>query len=218
MTVAPDALQVSVEEVVDVALEYRASDIHFKVGQPPIFRIDGQLKTLPGLPAFNAEHLATSLMGLLGKKAQKLFEENLELDTALMFPGKARARMNLYTDIDRLGCAMRLIPFRVPTLEDLGLPPVLEKLSHLRSGLVLVTGVTGAGKTTTLAAMVAEINRRESTHIYTIEDPVEYVHSPILSVITQREIGNSTIFLSQADEIVVARRSQCSLDRGDARR
>jgi twitching motility protein PilT len=185
-------LQVSIEEIVGLALEYRASDIHFKAGMPPVFRIDGQLRTMPGLPSFEAQELTTALIGLLNRRQQHLLEEQLELDTSLMFPGKGRLRVNIYTDLDALGCAMRLIPLSPPTLDELGLPPVAERLTRLKSGLVLVCGVTGAGKSTTLASMVSEINRREAAHIYTIEDPIEFVHKPVHSVITQREVGYST--------------------------
>jgi twitching motility protein PilT len=98
----------------------------------------------------------------------------------------------MYTDLESVGCAMRIVPLKVPTLTELGLPPVVERLTHAKSGLVVVTGVTGSGKSATLAAMVEEINRRDAVHIYTIEDPVEYVHRPIRSVVTQREIGYNT--------------------------
>jgi twitching motility protein PilT len=197
-TAAPGSLQVPIDEIVAVALEYKASDIHLKAGQPPVFRIDGQLVTFPGLPAFSAENLASALMGLLNRRQHRLLDENLELDAALVFPGKARVRLNVYNDADALGCAMRIVPLRVPTLDELGLPPIIEKLTHLHSGLVLVCGITGAGKSTTLASMMAEINRREAMHIYTIEDPIEYVHTPIRSVITQREVGFSAKSFSSA--------------------
>jgi twitching motility protein PilT len=197
-TAAPDSLQVPIEEIVAVALEYKASDVHFKAGQPPVFRIDGQLTTFPGLPAFSANHLNAALMGLLNRRQHKLFEEQMDLDAAIVFPGKARVRVNIYSDVDSIGCAMRIVPLHPPSLSELGMPPIIEKLTRLRSGLVLVCGVTGAGKSTTLASMVSEINRREAMHIYTIEDPIEYVHQPIRSVVTQREVGFSTRSFSSA--------------------
>lgn len=185
-------MQVAIDDIVSLAVEYGASDIHFKAGLPPVFRIDGQLKQLPGLPCFDPETLTAALMAMLNRRQKKLFEEQLELDTALVFSGKARVRVNIYTDLDSLGCAMRLVPLKPPSLQALGMPPVIEALTRLRSGLILVCGVTGAGKSTTLASMVAEINNREAVHIYTIEDPIEFVHRPIHSVITQREVGYST--------------------------
>ncbi|HEY9733819.1 MAG TPA: PilT/PilU family type 4a pilus ATPase [Drouetiella sp.] len=183
---------VSIQEIVHVALENRASDIHLKAGMQPVLRIDGQLRAITTMPLLEANALRSMLMALLTTEQRQTFEEHLELDAALAFANQARIRINMYTDVQSVGCAMRLVPLRIPTIEQLGLPPVVEKLTHLKSGLVLVTGVTGAGKSTTLAAMIDEINRREATHIYTIEDPVEFMHRPIRSVITQREIGITT--------------------------
>lgn len=198
VTVSPGSLPLPIDEIVALALEYGASDIHLKAGQPPVFRIAGQLSSLPGLPAFDGESLTAALLSLLTGYQRKAFEETLELDTAVLFPEKARVRINMYTDIESMGCAMRVVPLTVPTLDELALPPVIEELTRLKSGLVLVCGVTGAGKSTTLASMVSQINRRDSQHIYTIEDPIEYVHHPIRSVITQREIGFSTKSFSAA--------------------
>jgi twitching motility protein PilT len=183
---------VTIEEIVHVAIDNHASDIHLKAGMQPILRIDGQLRAITTMPLLEQKTLTSMLMALLTPAQKKLFEENLELDASIVFPGQARIRINMYTDIQSCGCAMRLVPLQVPTLQQLGLPSIIEKLTHLKSGLVLVTGVTGAGKSTTLAAMIDEINRRDAAHIYTIEDPVEFVHRPVRSVITQREIGTST--------------------------
>lgn len=189
---------VTIEEIVHVAIDNRASDIHLKAGMQPILRIDGQLRAITTMPVMEQNALHSMLMALLNPAQRKNFDENLELDASIVFPNQARVRINLYTDVQSVGCAMRLIPLRVPTLNQLGLPPIIEKLTHLKSGLVLVTGVTGAGKSTTLASMIDEINRREPSHIYTIEDPVEFVHRPVRSVITQREIGISTKNFSSA--------------------
>ena len=197
-TVGSDSLQLPIDQIVSLALEYGASDVHLKAGQPPVFRIDGQLNVFPGLPCFAKELLTEALLRMLTPAQRKSFEENLELDVAIHFDNKARVRCNMYADIDSVGCAMRIVPLSVPTFEQLGLPPVIESLTKLKSGLVLVCGVTGAGKSTTLASMVAQINRRDSVHIYTIEDPIEYVHQPIRSVITQREVGFSTRSFSAA--------------------
>ena len=192
MSMSARNLPVSMEEILDLALEYKASDIHFKANMAPVLRIDGHIRYIPGLPVFEAEGLRSLLIGLLNRRQQQLFEENLELDTALVFADKARVRVNLYTDLDSVGCAMRMVPLEVPSLERLGLPAVIEEFTHARSGLILITGVTGAGKSTTLAAMIDAINVREPLHIYTMEDPIEFVHRPKKSVITQREIGYHT--------------------------
>lgn len=182
----------TLEEIVHVAVENHASDIHLKAGMQPILRIDGQLRAITTMPLLESQSLRSMLMAILTPEQRKNFEENFELDASLVFANHARVRINMYTDVQSVGCAMRLVPLKVPTIQELGLPPVIEQLTHLKSGLVLVTGVTGAGKSTTLAAMIDEINRRQTSHIYTIEDPVEFVHRPMRSVITQREIGITT--------------------------
>lgn len=192
MSISPKELPTSIESILDLALEYKASDIHFKANSAPVLRIDGQIRSVAGLPVYDGDTLRSMLVGLLSRRQQQLFEEQMELDTALVFADKARVRINLYTDMEAVGCAMRIVPLEVPTIEQLGLPPIIEQLTHNKFGLVLVTGVTGAGKSTTLAAMIDAINRREPSHIYTMEDPIEFVHRPQRSVITQREIGYHT--------------------------
>jgi twitching motility protein PilT len=192
MSLSTQDLPLSLDKLLDLALESKASDIHLKSNLPPAFRIDGRIKAVPGWPAISGADLRKSLIGLLNPKQQEKFEREMELDTAIVFEDKARVRVNLYMDIDSIGAAMRVVPLEVPTIGQLALPPVVEKLTHARSGLILVTGVTGAGKSTTLAAMVDAINEREPGHIYTIEDPVEFVHRSKKSVVTQREIGFST--------------------------
>jgi twitching motility protein PilT len=187
-------MRISLDEILDLALEYKASDIHFKANMPPVFRIDGLIRSVPDLPIFDAEMLRSMLMGILTPRQQQVFEENLELDAALLFADKARVRINLYLDMEAIGCAMRIVPLEMPTVAELGLPPVIEDLTQNRSGLILVTGVTGSGKSTSLAA----INSRDPLHIYTMEDPVEFVHTPKRCIITQREVGFTTKSFSNA--------------------
>lgn len=184
--------RISLDEILDLALEYKASDIHFKANMPPVFRIDGLIRSVPDLPIFDAENLRVMLMGILTPRQQQTFEENYELDAALLFADKARVRINLYLDMESIGCAMRIVPLDVPTVAELGLPTVIDDLTTNRSGLILVTGVTGSGKSTSLAAMVNSINMRDPLHIYTMEDPVEFVHPPKRCIITQREVGFTT--------------------------
>lgn len=185
-------MRISLDEILDLALEYKASDIHFKANMPPVFRIDGLIRSVPDLPIFDAETLRSMLMGILTPRQQQVFEENLELDAALLFADKARVRINLYLDMEAIGCAMRIVPLEMPTVAELGLPPVIEDLTTNRAGLILVTGVTGSGKSTTLAAMVNSINCRDPLHVYTMEDPVEFVHTPKRCIMTQREVGFTT--------------------------
>jgi len=187
----------SIAEVIGLALEHKASDVHLKAEQAPVFRIDGQLIPL-SFRRISREELNAALLDLLDENQRQRFQENMELDAAFVFPKKARVRLNLYADIYSMGCAMRVVPLRVPNLDELGLPAVIEKMTRHRSGLVLVCGVTGAGKSTTLAAMVDAINSREAVHVYTIEDPIEFVHEQKMALITQREIGFSTKSFSLA--------------------
>lgn len=184
--------QLSIEDVLELAIEYRASDIHLKGNMPPVFRIDGLIRSLPDLPVLDPETLRRMIFAFLTPRQQQIFEENYELDCALLFGSSARVRVNVYLDLDSIGCAMRIVPIEIPTLGELGLPPVIEKLTSEHQGLILVTGVTGAGKSTTLAAMINSINEREASHIYTMEDPIEFVHRPKCSIITQREVGFTT--------------------------
>jgi twitching motility protein PilT len=183
---------ISLDEILDLALEYKASDIHFKANMPPVFRIDGLIRSIPDLPAFSSDLLRAMIMSILTPRQQQIFEESYELDTALLFADKARVRLNVYLDVDSIGCAMRIVPIEVPTISELQLPPVIDELTHNRQGLILVTGVTGTGKSTTLAAMINSINERDALHVYTMEDPIEFVHRPKCSIITQREIGFTT--------------------------
>lgn len=184
--------RISLDEVLELAIEYKASDIHFKANMPPVFRIDGLIRSVPDLPVVDGETLRSLLMSILTPRQQQIFEESYELDAALLFADKARVRINLYLDMDAIGCAMRIVPLEMPTIQELGLPPVIDELTTHKSGLILVTGVTGSGKSTTLAAMVNSINQRDPLHIYTMEDPVEFVHTPKRCIITQREIGFTT--------------------------
>lgn len=188
----------SIEDVLELAIEYRASDIHLKGNMPPVFRIDGLIRSVPDLPVLDPETLRNMIFGFLTPRQQQVFEENYELDCALLFGDAARVRVNVYLDLDSIGCAMRIVPLEIPTLEELGLPPVVDKLTAEHQGLILVTGVTGAGKSTTLAGMINAINVREAAHIYTMEDPIEFVHRPKCSIITQREIGFTTKSFSNA--------------------
>lgn len=185
-------MTVDLEEIVAIALERQASDVHFKVGMPPVLRIDGQLSTLTELPPLEGTPLEEAIMSLLDEKQKQHFRENMELDAALNYADCARVRLNVYSDMESIGCAMRLVPFEIPTLNALDMPDVVERLTRLRSGLVLVAGATGAGKSTLLASMIDCINRRDSLHIYTIEDPIEFVHRPLRSIVTQREVGVNT--------------------------
>ncbi len=185
-------------EIIHAAIECGASDVHFKSGLPPVFRVAGKLTTARDIAPISAATIRSVLYSMITSEQQALFEHRLELDVAVHLTPELRGRLNLYNDIDTPGGALRLIPSVIPSLEELGAPPIVAELTKRKSGLILVTGVTGAGKTTLLAAMIDSINQRESRHIYTIEDPIEFVHKSARSLVTQREIGQSTLGFDRA--------------------
>jgi twitching motility protein PilT len=168
--------------------EQKASDLHFHAGVVPMIRHDGDLVELPFRPLGDDE-TRRFLYEIMSPEQKERFEADSELDFAYDLVGVARFRVNVMIQSRGPGAVFRIIPNNLPTLDDLNLPQALKKLGRLTSGLVLVTGPTGSGKTTTLAAMVNEINRTQNRHIITVEDPIEFVHEPHSCVITQRQVG-----------------------------
>jgi twitching motility protein PilT len=166
-----------------------ASDIHLKGGAPPIFRVSGALLPWDGVPALDADGMAAIVRGLLRDYHFDQLQKGRQVDVGYGHPELGRFRVNVFYQRGELQAALRLIPPRVRQIRDLNLPPVVERIAAERRGLVLVTGTTGSGKSTTLAAMVDYVNRTASRHIITVEDPIEYLHADEQSVITQREIG-----------------------------
>jgi twitching motility protein PilT len=177
-------LQTLLQETID----RDASDLHLKSGQPPVFRVHGRLirSTHAPLPPKEVREIVYSM---LSEEQRQHFEGFHELDLAVPFPPKARFRVNVYQQRETVGAALRLIPLRVRTIDELSLPQVLKTVSLRPRGLVLVTGPTGSGKSTTLAAAIEFINSTTAKHIITIEDPMEFSHQDKMSAITQREIG-----------------------------
>ncbi|TWU33362.1 type IV pilus twitching motility protein PilT [Novipirellula artificiosorum] len=172
--------------------EVNASDLHLVVGQPPKYRIDGQIQIIKDHDVLSRERLAEYMFELCSEGQRSRYEQNLDFDFAYGIGDEARFRCNYFFQRTGYGAVMRLIPTRISTVEELGLPPVLLRLTELRSGLVLVTGPTGSGKSTTLAAMIDHINQQQRKHIVTIEDPIEFVHANRQSIITHREVGEHT--------------------------
>jgi twitching motility protein PilT len=187
----------SIEELMRGALEQRASDIHIKTGNPPIYRIDGSLRRLEG-DELTEEEAMDLLRGITSPQDVAKFDKVMELDTSYMFEGVARFRVNACKDDGDTRIVMRLIPLEIPSLEELGLQPVLKKLCQLKNGLVLFTGPTGSGKSTSLAAMINEINVSRADHIVTVEDPLEFVHRDKTGIVTQREVGHDTLSFANA--------------------
>ncbi len=171
--------------------EMDGSDLHVLSGQPPKFRIHGQLEPLNMPPLQNAE-VEQLLFEILDDRKRKIYREKMDLDFAYEVPDCARVRCNYMRHQHGMGAVFRLIPQKIKSLEELSVPDVVYKFAHLKSGLVLVTGPTGSGKSTTLAAVIDYMNRTQARHIVTIEDPIEYTHENKKSVITQREIGSDS--------------------------
>ncbi len=171
--------------------EKGSSDLHLAVGIPPIIRVDGTLIPLP-YEKVTAQDSQRLIYDILTDEQIQRFETDLELDFSYQLARIARFRVNVFRDKGNCATAFRQIPQRIPTLKELGLPPVLEELTRLPRGLILVTGPTGSGKSTSLAAMINQINSEANKHIITIEDPIEYLHTHRLCVINQREVGQDT--------------------------
>ncbi len=168
-----------------------ASDVHLTVGLPPVFRVHGELHVQQQWEPLNPEMTVNLVRPMAGEKWE-LLRERGEIDLAYSLPGVSRFRVNVFHQRGSVGAAIRLIPRNIPDLERLGLPPVVAELAERQHGLVLVTGPTGSGKSTTLAAMVDRINRERSCHIITLEDPIEYLHQHRRSIVNQREVGADT--------------------------
>lgn len=191
-------MAIPLRELMELAVRENASDIHLKFKNPPILRIDGVLNRLPGIQPLTDEDLRNYLTQIASPIDVAKFEKVFELDMSYYFEDKARFRVNVCKDDGHIRIVMRVIPLRIRTIDELGLPPVLKKLCKLKNGLILFTGPTGSGKSTSLAAMIEEINTTRSEHIVTIEDPIEYVHQDKLSIITQREVGHDTLSFANA--------------------
>jgi twitching motility protein PilT len=171
-----------------IVAEQQASDLHFHAGNVPVIRHDGELMDLP-FRALSAQETERFLREVLTDAQWATLQTEKQLDLMYALPEVGRFRGNVFVQSHGLGAVFRIIPDEVPTLDRLGVPPVLKRLTQLGNGLIVVTGPTGCGKTTTLAAMIHEINQTSQRHIITIEDPIEFVHQPRESVITQREVG-----------------------------
>jgi len=183
---------VNTKNLLQQTVDLQASDLHLIVGVPPTVRIDGVLKTLPDSGILTSEIIAEALKQVLSGEQFERLNVNKEIDFSLSFSDKARFRVNAYTQKGSFAAAFRKIPLEIPSLESLGLPKIANSFTNLRQGLVLVTGPTGHGKSTTLAAILNEINKNRSVHIVTIEDPIEFVFKPNKSIISQREMRSDT--------------------------
>jgi twitching motility protein PilT len=187
-----------VNDLLKIAVESGASDLHLKVGTFPVMRLRGAL--VPATTAKRLDHddLVAMTTAVMSTAVRQKFKETQEVDLAYSVPGLGRFRCNIFQQRSMVGMVIRLIPMQIRTFEELGLPPVLKKIADEERGLVLVTGTTGSGKTTTLAAMIDHINRTRPTHVMTVEDPIEFVHRDNKAIVNQREVAVDTKSFAQA--------------------
>ncbi len=185
-------------DLLRVAKEKTASDLHLVVDCPPMLRVNGSLEPLDGLAPVSPEEISESFMQLTTPEQREEFQRTLELDFGYSLPGVGRIRCNVAQQRGALSFALRLLPPEIPTIDELELPQVCKHLALRPRGLVIISGPTGSGKTTTLAAMIHHINANRTCHVVTIEDPVEYNHPSLKSAITQRELGSDTLSFAGA--------------------
>ncbi|MCK1787838.1 type IV pilus twitching motility protein PilT [Pseudomonas sp. TNT11] len=186
-----------ITELLTQSVHRGASDLHLSAGLAPMLRVDGEVWSLDG-PVLSATHVAALLSPLLNRYQQKDFETSLETDFAFELPGVGRFRVNVFQQARGMGAVFRSIPAQVQSLESLGLGAVFQRIAQLPRGLVLVTGPTGSGKSTTLAAMIDHLNQHRRQHILTLEDPIEFIHQPNRSLINQRQVHRDTQSFSAA--------------------
>lgn len=181
-----------IHQLLQLTIDRKASDLHLIAGLPPILRVDGELYRVPNTQVLTPEEVQNMVFSVLDGDLKERLVNNKEIDFSIPFSEKGRFRVNAYTQKGTVAAAFRLIPLTIPTIDALKLPQVLHTFTTLRQGLVLVTGPTGHGKSTTLAAILNEINHTRSVHIVTIEDPVEFVFTPAQSIVSQREMRSDT--------------------------
>jgi len=187
-----------VNELLKAAHSQGASDLHLKVGSYPILRINGELTPFSTENRLSQEDTLKIAFSVMSPGQREIFKKKNDIDLAYSVPGLGRFRCNIFIQRGTIGLVFRVIPMRIPTIEELHLPEVLKKISMESRGLIMVTGTTGSGKSTTLASMLDNININKTEHIMTIEDPIEYLHRDKSSIVNQREIGNDTESFSKA--------------------
>ncbi len=191
-------MDVDINSLLEKAVRKHASDMHIKVGSPPIVRIDGSLTVMQGEQKMTQEDVLTIISSVMNEAQKELFNKDREIDMAYRVSGLGRFRCNCYYQRGTVGIAFRIIPLKTLDLEELMMPVVIKKISLEPRGLILVTGTTGSGKTTTLSSMVDYINSHKTVNIITIEDPIEYTHFDKKSIVSQREIGPDAISFAKA--------------------
>ena len=186
-----------ITELLAFSVQHEASDLHLSTGSPPLIRVDGDVRKL-NIPAFDAKDVNALVYDIMNDRQRKEYEENLEVDFSFEVPNLARFRVNAFNQNRGPAAVFRTIPSKILSLDDLGCPEIFREISNTPRGLVLVTGPTGSGKSTTLAAMVDYINDSKNDHILTIEDPIEFVHENKMCLINQREVHRDTLSFEAA--------------------
>ncbi|MEL7371106.1 MAG: type IV pilus twitching motility protein PilT [Myxococcota bacterium] len=185
-------------DILSVAVKGGASDIHLKAGLPPMFRLNGKLVPLKDRQRISPEEMSRMALSIMNNYQRERFKQYNEMDLAYGVPGLGRFRVNVFQQRGTVGIVLRVIPFKLRSLDDLRLPPVLKDIAMEERGLIMVTGTTGSGKSTTLAALIDHINTSKTVHVMTVEDPIEFLIRDKRSVINQREVGVDTLSFSQA--------------------
>jgi twitching motility protein PilT len=180
-----------ITQLLQFCVQQKGSDLHVSAGEPPVIRVDGQMQRIK-VPALTSEQTQSMLYDIMGDAQRKVFEEKSDIDFSIDLGEQARFRVNVFRQRKGMGAVFRQIPTTILTMEQLGLPSILAKLTRREKGLILVTGPTGSGKSTTLAAMINQINEERRLHLLTIEDPIEFVHPSKKCLINQREVGPHT--------------------------
>ncbi len=184
-------------QLAEETVKRNASDLHITVGVPPILRINGEIHRMEQ-PILKPEDTVTFINQVLNEEQLKILKEKGEIDISISHPGLGRFRVNAFKQRGSYGMALRAVALRIPTMEELGLPPIVKGLAKKPRGLILVTGPTGSGKSTTLATIIDQINKERNCHILTLEDPIEYLHKHNKSIVNQREIGHDSLSFSDA--------------------
>jgi twitching motility protein PilT len=182
----------NIDDILRKGVEHKCSDIHMKVGSHPFMRVDGSLAALSGMPRVSPEDMLSMVFSMMSNRQKQKFKETAELDMAYGVAGLGRFRVNIFQQRGNVGLVLRVIPTKIKTVDELELPPIIAKICEERRGMILVTGTTGSGKSTTLAAMIDAINSSRPDHIMTIEDPIEFLHRDKKGIVNQREIGVDT--------------------------
>lgn len=194
----PGSFAMEMLDVLRAVVEKGASDLHLTIGVPPMIRFHGEVVPLMDSRPLNGQDTERMIFSILTDRQKKEFEEHMDLDCSFALPGLSRFRMNVYRRDGGMGCVMRVISAEIPTMQALGLPKTIQDFIHLTNGMILITGPTGSGKSTTLAAILNEINRTKRHHIMTVEDPIEFVYQHGKSIVNQREVNRHTTSFREA--------------------